>query len=181
MRSARREAESKKTTMVISDIFKLVAVVLLEIVGSSSLSVAQVRTTCDVLDVRCSISNSVWTGSLKVMDTSTGVKPPSLCLKISRSINLIPGTLDGDGCVQLIGVLDGTAVTGHYCRSNHAIDLFRLMPDSSVELQPDILVGIVADDEIRGRFYVKASNDPDEGFSGGRGFTLRLADACQAN
>jgi hypothetical protein len=45
---------------------------------------------------------------------------------------LIPGTSDGDGCVQLIGVLDGTAVTGHYCRSNRAIDLFRLMPDSSV-------------------------------------------------
>jgi hypothetical protein len=83
--------------------------------------------------------------------------------------------------VQIIGVLDRTAVTGHYCRYNRSIDLFRVMPDSSVELQPDILIGIVTDDEIRGRFYVKESNDPDGGFSGARGFTLRLADACQTN
>jgi hypothetical protein len=55
------------------------------------------------------------------------------------------------------------------------------MPDSSVELQPDILIGIVTDDEIRGRFYVKASNDPDEGFSAARGFKLRLVDACPTN
>jgi hypothetical protein len=55
------------------------------------------------------------------------------------------------------------------------------MPDSSVELQPDILGGTVRDDEIQGRFYVKASNDPDEGFSAARGFKLRRVDACPTN
>jgi len=178
MPSARRETESRERTMVVYDAFKFAAIVLLGMVGSPGLSAAQ-GPTCDVLDVRCSVSNSVWSGSLDVTETSAPVKP--LCLKISRSLNLIPGTSDGDGCVQLVGVLDPTAVTGHYCRSNRAIDLFRLMPDSSVELQPDILVGIVTGDEIRGRFYVKASNDPGEGFSAARGFKLRRVDACPAN
>ena len=89
--------------MVIYDAFKFVAIVLLGMVGSPSLSVAQGRTTCDALDVRCPVSNSVWSGSLNVTE-----RPTSLCLKISRSLNLIPGTSDAHGCVQLIGVLDGT-------------------------------------------------------------------------
>src|SRR5262249_25606279 len=110
--------------MVVFDAFKFVPIVLLGMVGSPCLSVAQGRTACDVLDVRCPVSNSVWSGSLDV----AGANKPSLSLKISRSLNLIPGTSDGDGCVQLTGVLDRTAVTGHYCRSNRAIDLFRVMP-----------------------------------------------------
>jgi hypothetical protein len=180
MTNARRETESREKTMVICDAFKFVAVVLLGMVGSLSLSVAQ-PATCDVLDVRCPVSNSVWSGSLNVTATSTPLKPPSLCLKISRSLSLIPGTSDGDGCVQLVGVLERTAVTGHYCRSNRAINLFRVMPDSSVELQPDILIGIATDNEIQGRFFVKETNDPNEGFSATRGFKLRRVDACQTN
>jgi hypothetical protein len=180
MPSARREPESKERPMISYDALKFAAMVLLGIVGSPSLSVAQ-GTTCHVFDVRCPVSNSVWSGSLNATETSTREKPPSLCLKISRSPNVLPGTSDGDGCVQLTGVLDRTAVTGHYCRSNRAIDLFRVSPGSSVELQPDILVGIVTDDEIRGRFYVKASNDPGEGFSAAPGFRLKLVDACPTN
>ena len=177
--------------MVKYDAFKFTAIVLLGMVGSPSLSAAQPRVTCDVLDVRCPVSNSVWSGSLIVTATSTPstrVQPPSLCLKISRSLNVIPGTLDGDGCVHIIGVLDnfpassyGSAVSGHYCRSNGAINLFRVMPDSSADLQPDILIGIMTVDEIRGRIYLKKSNDPDGVFSGTRGFKLRLVDACQTN
>jgi hypothetical protein len=166
--------------MIRYDAFKFAAMVLFAIVGSPSLSVAQ-GTTCHVFDVRCPVSNSVWSGSLNATGTATGEKPPALCLKISRSPNVLPGTTDGDGCVLLTGMLDRTAVTGHFCRSNRAIDLFRVSPGSSVELQPDILVGIATDNEIRGRFYVKASNDPDEGFSAARGFTLKLVDACPAN
>lgn len=184
MPGARREPESKERPMIRYEPFKFAALVLLGIVGSPGLSVAQ-GTTCHVFDVRCPVSNSVRSGSLNATGTSTGEKPPALCLKISRSPNGLPGTSDGDGCVQLTGVLDRTAVTGHYCRSNRAIDLFRVSPGvspgSSVELQPDILVGIVTDDEIRGRFYVKASNDPGEGFSAARGFSLKLVDACPTN
>jgi hypothetical protein len=180
MPSARRETESREETMVIYDAFKFVAIVLLGMITSPSLSVAQ-GTTCNALDVKCPVSNSVWSGSLNATETSTPVKPPSLCLKISRSPNLIPGTLNGDGCVQLVGVLDRTAVTGHYCSSSGVIDLFRVMPDSAVELQPDILVGIASDAEIRGLLYVKKSNDPNEGFSAVRDFKLMLVDACPTN
>ena len=162
--------------MVVSDAVKFVAIVLFGMVGSLGPAAAQ-GTTCNVLDVRCPVTKSVWSGSLNVTGTAAPGKP--LCLEISRSLNLIPGTSDGDGCVQIVGVLDRAAVTGHYCRSNRAIDLFRLMPDSSPDLQPDILVGTVTDDEIRGRFYVKKSNDPDEGFSAAPGFKLKRVDACQ--
>jgi hypothetical protein len=83
--------------------------------------------------------------------------------------------------VQLVGMLERGAVTGHYCRSNRAIDLFVLMPGSSIELQPEILVGLVSGDEIQGRFYVRKSNDPDEGYSPARGFRLKRVNACPTN
>src|SRR5262245_61015334 len=173
--NARRETESREKTMVIYDAFKFVPIVLLGMVGSLSLSMAQ-PATCNVLDVRCPVSSSVWSGSLNVTATSTPRQPSSLCLKISRSLNSIPSTSGGDGCVQLVGVLERTAVTGHYCHSNRVINLFRVMPDSPVELQPDILVGVATDNEIRGRLYVKQTNDPDEGFSPTAGFNLRRVD-----
>jgi|1186.fasta_scaffold197342_1 hypothetical protein len=172
MPSVRRKIESSEKTMSVHNAVKFVGMLLLGMAGSPGLSVAQ-GTTCEVFDVRCPASESAWSGSL----TSTSEKP--MCLKISRSPNLIPGTTGGDGCVQLVGVLNKGAVTGHYCRANSAIDLFSVTPGSSVELQPDILIGIVSVDEIRGRYYVKKTNEPDEPFSPGPGFTLRRVDACQ--
>jgi hypothetical protein len=133
---------------------------------------------CDVFDVGCAAPNSVWSGSF-VPESSPPAKP--WCLKMSRSANVVPGTSSGDGCVQLVGMLERGAVTGHYCRSNRAIDLFVLMPGSSIELQPEILVGLVSGDEIQGRFYVRKSNDPDEGYSPARGFRLKRVNACPTN
>lgn len=175
--------------MVLYNAFWITAIVLFGLVGSPSLASAAQPPTCDVLDAGCPVTNSAWSGFLIVTPApSTRAQPPSFCLKISRSLNVIPGTLDGDGCVQIIGVLDnlppssrGGAVSGHYCRSNGAIDLFRVMPGTSGDLQPDILIGLVTLDQIRGRIYVKKSNDPDEVFSGVWGFELRLVDECPSN
>jgi len=185
MPNARRATESREKTMVIYDAFKFVAIVLLGMVGSPGQSVAQ-RTTCDenIFDVRCPVSDSVWSGSLDVTATSTPVK---LCLELSRSPSVLPGTVDGDGCVQLVGVLErtnhqrGSSVIGHYCRSNSAINLLLAMPSSSFELQPDILSGTVSLDGIRLQYYVKRSNDPDEPFSPVGHFSLKRVDACQTN
>jgi hypothetical protein len=169
--------------MVLCDAFKFVAIVLLGMVASLGQSVAQ-ETTCDVFDVRCPVSNSVWSGSLDVTATSTPVK---LCLKLSRSLSVLPGTLDADGCVQLVGVLERTdrqrnsSVIGHYCRSNSAINLLLAVPSSSFELQPDILSGTVSLGGIRLQYYVKRSNDPDEPLSPFRHFSLKRVDACQTN
>lgn len=152
------------------DAFKFVATLLLGMAAAPGPAAAQ-GATCDAFDVRCSAPDTVWSGSLM------GSQQP-MCLKISRSATLIPGTTGGDGCVQIVGMLNNGAVTGHYCRTNSAIDLFRVTPGSAIELQPDILIGVVRVGEIRGRYYVKMSNDPDEPFSPGPGFTLKRVDAC---
>lgn len=155
------------------DAFRCVAMVLLGVAGTPGPAVAQAA-ACGVFDVQCSVPDTVWSGSL-----AASQKP--MCLKISRSANVIPGTTRGDGCVQLVGMLNNGAVTGHYCRANSAIDLFSVTPGSSVELQPDILIGVANVDEIRVRYYVKKTNDPDEPFSPVQGFTLKRVDACTAN
>jgi hypothetical protein len=63
------------------------------------------------------------------------------------------------------------------------------MPDSSIELQPDMLIGSVTLNNIEGHIfaniegeiYLKASNNPDEGYSKGPGFKLGLVDGCPSN
>ena len=171
--------------------FKITAVMLFGMVGSPILaSAAEPSTMCDAFDVRCPVSTSTWSGSLIVPEASTPsphAQPASLCLKISRSPNaIIPGTTDWDGCVQIVGIFDKLsilqgAVSGHYCSSNGVINLLRVMPDSSIEVQPDMLIGSVTLNNIRGQIYLKASNNPDEGYSKGPGFKLGLVDECQSN
>jgi hypothetical protein len=162
------------------------------------------RTTCDenIFDVRCPVSNSVWSGSLHYTGTSTSEKPPPLCLKLSRSLSVLPGTEERQGCVQLVGVLmrgvggTGTSVIGHYCHSHHAINLV-LPVGGDNSIQPELFIGYVRKallpatstnqgsrliDEIEGRFYGQMSNDPDAPFSPhGSFFSLKRIDACQTN
>ncbi len=162
--------------------FKITAVMLFGMVGSPILASAA-EPSCGAFDVRCPVSTSTWSGSLIVPDA----QPASLCLKISRSLNaIILGTLDPEGCVQIVGIFDKSsilqgAVSGHYCSSNGVIDLLRVMPDSSIEVQPDMLIGSVMLNNISGQIYLKASNNPDEGYSKGPGFKLGLVDGCQSN
>jgi len=178
--------------------FKITAIMLFGMIGSPILASAAEPSTCDAFDVRCTVSTSTWSGSLIVPEASTPsshAQPPSLCLKISRSLNAIPGTRDGDGCVQIVGIIDKSsilqgAVSGHYCSSNGVVNLLRVMPDSPIELQPDMLIGTVSgagdggvtlNTIIRGQIYLKESNNPDEGYSKGPGFKLSLADGCPSN
>ena len=179
--------------------FKITAVMLFGMVGSPILaSAAEPSTKCDPFDVRCPVSTSTLSGSLILPEASTPsphAQPTSLCLKISRSLNAtIPGTQDSDGCVQIVGIFDkssalGGAVSGHYCSSNGVINLLRVAPDEAIELQPDMLIGSVTVDNIEGHIfaniegeiYLKASNNPDEGYSKGPGFKLELVDGCPSN